>query len=156
MIKTKYILFIYTLFSNDEDVEKFCSGFFKYEKLESLKFIVENKQNVIIIFDSDLDTQEISTFLNQEVMTLIKPLYLKFYFLFNFISLTSAQVSKELKDYIFDTSPSNETNLIKLDYNINTAKPEFDYTRLMEKVKEFGVNKLTEEERKFLDEYLLD
>ena len=58
-----------------------------------------------------------------------------------------------MKDYIFDTSPSNETNLIKLDYNINTAKPEFDYTRLMEKVKEFGVNKLTEEERKFLDEY---
>jgi len=49
-----YILFLYGSFEDREDIEFFCSEIFPSESIISIKYIIENNQNIIVIFDSEI------------------------------------------------------------------------------------------------------
>ena len=55
-----YILFIYGNFEDREDIEFFCAEVFPSESIVSVKYIIENNQNIIIIFDSDKEKMELA------------------------------------------------------------------------------------------------
>ena len=55
-----YILFVYGNFEDREDIEFFCSDVFPSESILSVKYIIENNQNIIIIFDSYKEKLELA------------------------------------------------------------------------------------------------
>ena len=56
-----YILFIFGLFEDHEDVEYFCNEIFTQSRaVESVKYVIENSQNIIIIFESELEYTRLS------------------------------------------------------------------------------------------------
>ena len=56
-----YILFIFGMFDDHEDIEFFCSHVITESKtIESIRFIIENSENIIVIFDSSEEPNKIS------------------------------------------------------------------------------------------------
>jgi hypothetical protein len=56
-----YILFIFGMFDDHEDIEYFCTEVLAESKvIESVRFVIENSQNIIVIFDSEFDHKNIS------------------------------------------------------------------------------------------------
>ena len=48
-----YILFIFGMFDDHEDIEYFCTEVLAESKvIESVRFVIENSQNIIVIFES--------------------------------------------------------------------------------------------------------
>ena len=57
-----YILFVFGMFDDHEDVEYFCSDVLGENPIiNSVRYVIENSQNIIVIFDSDSDYKTIST-----------------------------------------------------------------------------------------------
>ena len=51
-----YILFIFGMFEDHEDIEYFCMDIIgEMTCVSSVRYVIENSQNVIVIFDSDKD-----------------------------------------------------------------------------------------------------
>jgi hypothetical protein len=74
----------------------------------------------------------------------------KFYFIFERSSLVTAHLPEQVKDFIFKPLP--EASSIKIDYIKNTPE-ELDLDRVLEKIEETGLDSLTDEEKKFLDNF---
>ena len=77
-----YILFLYGSFEDREDIEFFCSEVFPSESIMSVKYIIENNQNIIVIFDSELEKVELAKELYQVLPTYLRVsriLYLNHY-----------------------------------------------------------------------------
>ena len=55
-----YILFIFGLFEDQEDIDYFCTQVLgDNPSFNSVRFIIEREQNIIMLFDSDNDEQKI-------------------------------------------------------------------------------------------------
>jgi hypothetical protein len=74
----------------------------------------------------------------------------RFYFIFDRSNLVSAHVPQQIKDFIY--KPSNAKFM-----NLEYAKPEssqvFELDDLLEKIEKTGMDSLTSEEKKFLDNF---
>ena len=57
---TRYVLFLYGSFIDDEEVEFFCTEIFTDVKFHNIRFLVENIRNLIILFDSNMEKKELS------------------------------------------------------------------------------------------------
>jgi hypothetical protein len=56
-----FILFIFGMFEDHEDIEYFCNGILtESPTINSVRYVIENSQNIIVIFDSDRDYKTIS------------------------------------------------------------------------------------------------
>ena len=56
-----YILFIFGMFDDQEDIEYFCTQIIGDNPLfKSVRFIVEKEENIIVLFDSDVDNETLS------------------------------------------------------------------------------------------------
>ena len=64
--------------------------------------------------------------------------------------MVTAHIPAEVKDFIF--KPSNENMIISMDYDKNPIKP-MDLDALLDKIKQFGIESLTEDEKFFLDNF---
>jgi hypothetical protein len=144
-----YLLFIYGVFDDHEDVEFFCTEVFgKTPKLLSITYIIEtNTSNIIIIFDSDYDTKTLSN----ELFHILKNENIKFYFIFQRDSLVSAHLPPQVKDIIFKPRASDET-IMTIDFN-DDKEHIMDLDELLEKIEKTGVQSLTPEEKNFLDNF---
>lgn len=142
-----YILFIFATFDDHEDITFFCTEILSGSNaVKSLKYVIESTQNIIVIFDSELEKKELS----QELYEILSMDPVKFYFIFERSSLVSAHLPEQVKDFIFKPLPESST--IKIDYIKNTPE-ELDLDRLLEKIEEMGIDSLTDEEKKFLDNF---
>lgn len=142
-----YILFIFATFDDHEDITFFCTEILSGSNaVKSLKYVIESTQNIIVIFDSELEKKELS----QELYEILSMDPVKFYFIFERSSLVSAHLPEQVKDFIFKPLP--ESSAIKIDYIKNTPE-ELDLDRLLEKIEEMGIDSLTDEEKKFLDNF---
>ena len=74
----------------------------------------------------------------------------KFYFLFERSSLVCAHLPEQVKDFIFKPLP--ESSAIEINYIKNTPE-EMDLDVVLEKIEKMGISSLTEEEKKFLDNF---
>lgn len=142
-----FILFIFGTFDDHEDIVFFCTEILSGTPgVNSLKYVIESSQNIIVIFDSDLDNKELS----HELHDLLVLDMIKFYFMFERNSLVSAHLPEQIKDFIFKPLP--ESSAIEITYiknNVNTL----DLDEVLEKIEKMGIGGLTDEEKNFLDNF---
>jgi len=141
-----YILFIFGMFDDHEDIEYFCTEVLAESKvIESVRFVIENSQNIIVIFDSEFDHKNISN----ELFGLLINDNIKFYFIFDRENLVTAHLPAEVKDFIF--KPANTNHIVRIEYE--KTSPILDLDQVLEKIEESGIASLTPEEKKFLDNF---
>jgi len=142
-----FILFVFGMFEDHEDIEFFCNEVLgEYQSIHSVRYVIENSQNIIVIFDSDTEYKTLS----QELYTLLVNDSVKFYFIFDRDNLVSAHLPQQVKDFIFKPGISN--TIIKLDYS-RESSPAMDLDELLDKIEQMGIESLTIEEKNFLDNF---
>jgi len=143
MMKT-YMLFIYGMFEDHEDVEYFCSDILSdCKSVDSIKYVMEGDQNLIVIFDSNEDYETLS----KDLYNFIVNDNIKFYFVFQRESIVTAHLPHNVKDFIF--KPAGDNNVLRLDYNMGPM----DLDEVLEKIEKLGIESLTPDEKKFLDNF---
>jgi len=143
-----FILFIFGMFEDQEDIEYFCTQILGDNPLfTSIKFVVEREQNIIVIFDSDIDEKTLSN----ELYSILINDNIKFYFIFDRENLITAHVPKEIKDFIFKNT--NENSIVKIEYERVKKPLKLDLDQVLDKIEEKGMESLTPEEKKFLDNF---
>jgi hypothetical protein len=150
MDKSKtFILFIFGMFEDYEDVEYFCTDIIgELPFIKTVRYVIENTQNIIVIFESDLDY----TTLSNEMFTILIDDSIKFYFMFDRHSLVTAHLPLEVKNFIF--KPATENQIVKVEYDKPSKPTEImDLDQLLDKIKQMGVESLTIEEKNFLDNF---
>ena len=139
-----YILFIFGMFEDHEDVEFFCNDILSDIKtIKKLRYIIENSQNLIVIFDSD---DNIKTLSNDVYKYLVNE-NIKLYFIFERDTMVTAHLPNNIKDFIF--KPVDDEFSVRLDYIGN----DLDLDSLLDKIDQLGIDSLTPEEKNFLDNF---
>jgi len=142
-----FILFIFGMFEDHEDIEFFCTEILSdVPVINKVRYVIENSQNIIVIFDSDSDYKTLS----QDLYSLLTNDSVKFYFIFDRDSLVSAHLPQQVKDFIF--KPKGDSTVMKIEYDKNT-NPSMDLDELLDKIEQMGIESLTPEEKKFLDNF---
>jgi hypothetical protein len=146
-----FILFLYGSFENHEEIEHFCFEIFGVNpSVHSVRFVIENEKNIIVIFDSESLRGE----LTKELHQLLSIDMIKFYFLFERESLYTANLPVQMKDFIF--KPKENESYLRIEYDINKKEPkniDFDLDNILEKIELLGIDSLSKEEKKFLDNF---
>jgi hypothetical protein len=146
-----YLLFIYGVFDDDQDIEFFCLEILGQSPfVSSVRYIIENNQNIIVMFDSNEDNMVLSN----EIHLLSKNDSVKFYFLIEKPSLVSVYLPETINDYIFKPSTSDPL-MIKVEYQKNTEvqRADLNLDDVLDKIDYYGIESLTPEEKKFLDNF---
>jgi len=150
MDKSKtFILFIFGMFEDYDDLEYFCTDIIgELPFIKTVRYVIENTQNIIVIFESDLDY----TTLSKEMFTILIDDNIKFYFMFDRHSLVTAHLPLEVKNLIFKTTTENQ--IVKVEYDKPSKPTEImDLDQLLDKIKQMGIESLTSEEKNFLDNF---
>jgi hypothetical protein len=135
------------MFEDHEDIEYFCNEILgESPTINSVRYVIENSQNIIVIFDSETDYKTLS----QDLYTLLMNDNVKFYFIFDRDSLVTAHLPQQVKDFIF--KPSGTSTMIRVDYDKNSS-PSMDLDELLDKIEQMGIESLTPEEKNFLDNF---
>jgi hypothetical protein len=140
-----FILFVFGDFEDHGDIEFFCLEHFSEISEKGVKYVIENDGNCIIIFETEKTKQE----LHDKLSVLLAIEQIKFYFLFERSSIVSTYLPETLKDFVF--KPMSEEN-IKLLME-SKPKPSMDLDEILDKIDQQGVNSLTDDEKKFLDDF---
>ena len=126
-----YVLFIFGMFDDHEDIEYFCTDVIGESKvIESIRFIIENSENIIVIFDSKMGPTEV----DRELYTMLIDEHIKFYFIFQREHMVTAHLPQQIKDLIF--TPTIDNTIIRVDYEKNKKREILDLDRLLEKIEE--------------------
>jgi hypothetical protein len=145
-IKT-YTLFIYGTFEDHEEVEYFCMEVMSNSPaVKTLRYVIENNNNIIVIFDSEMEPKNLST----ELLTFMINDTIKYYLLYPLDTLITAHLPEKLKDFIFKPQEFNVN--IKVEY-IKPNKKNYDLDEVLEKIEKSGVDSLTDDEKNFLDNF---
>ena len=140
-----YILFIFGMFDDQEDIEYFCSEILSdCKSIQHIRYVMESFQNLIVIFDTDVDYK----ILSQDVYGTIANDSIKFYFIFERDTLVTAHLPHNVKEFIFKPTNDND-NVIRLNYD----GFKLDLDEVLEKIEKMGLNSLTPEEKNFLDNF---
>ena len=143
-----YILFIYGMFDDTEDMEFYCHEILSNNPVvKRLKFVVENNKNLIVIIDSDAAHDELSKGLHKDLLDQ----NVKFYFLFRRDELVSANLPEEVKEFIFGNEKP-ETFMV-VQYSKKSRVKSLDLDKVLEKIKKDGIDSLTKDEKNFLDNF---
>lgn len=142
-----YILFLFGMFDDHEDIEYFCMEVLgECKSISSLKYVIENSKNIIVIFDSEKEKND----LLNELEPLILNENILFYFLFERDGLVSTFIPETLRDLIF--KPSSDIRKIHIEYK-HFEKPEMTLDEVLDKIDQHGIESLTPEEKKFLENF---
>lgn len=147
-----YLLFIYGTFENHEEIDFFCMDVLSNsEVIKTLKYVIENGENIIVIFETDVDYLELST----ELYKLMNNETVVYYFLFNRDTLITAHIPERLKDFIF--KPSTESNddyiEIKTGPIPEKSKVDLNLDYVLDKIEKSGFESLNDDEKKFLENF---
>ena len=145
-VKT-YTLFIYGTFEDHEEVEYFCMEVMSNSPaVKTLRYVIENNNNIIVIFDSEMEAKNLST----ELLTFMINDTIKYYLLYPLDTLVTAHLPEKLKDFIF--KPKELGVNIKVEY-IKPTKKSYDLDEVLEKIERDGLDSLTDDEKNFLDNF---
>jgi hypothetical protein len=138
------------MFEDHEDIEYFCTEILNdVSVVTKVRYVIENSQNIIVIFDSDSDYKTIST----ELFIALSNDSVKFYFIFDRDSLVTAHLPQQVKDFIFKPQ-TEEDIIIRIEYDKNKKEdPSMDLDDLLDKIEKMGIESLTPEEKNFLDNF---
>jgi hypothetical protein len=142
-----YCLFIFGTFEDHDEIEFFCSEILtELTTVNKLKYVIENSKNIIVIFESGSEHSTIS----KDLLNIMVSDAIKFYFLYPLDTMITAHLPEQLKDFIF--KPVIEPLSIKIEY-IKSETPNLDLDDVLEKINKNGLDSLTVEEKKFLDNF---
>lgn len=147
-----YLLFIYGTFENHEEIDFFCMDVLSdSEVIKSLKYVIENGENIIVIFETDVDYLELST----ELYKLMNNETVVYYFLFNRDTLITAHIPERLKDFIFKPSTESNDDYIEIKTNPIPEKSKVDLNLdyVLDKIEKSGFESLNDDEKKFLENF---
>jgi cephalosporin hydroxylase len=138
------------MFEDHEDIEYFCTEILSdVSVVTKVRYVIENSQNIIVIFDSDSDYKTIST----ELFIALSNDSVKFYFIFDRDSLVTAHLPQQVKDFIFKPQ-TDEDVFIRIEYDKHKKDdPSMDLDELLDKIDKMGIDSLTPEEKNFLDNF---
>lgn len=143
-----YVLFVYGEFDDYEDVQFFYMEVIaKSPCVKTLKYVIENDNDFIVIFDSDYDQQKLS----MELLTFMINDTVKYYVVFPLDTMITAHLPEKIKDIIF--KPMENSTKISITYIGPEENKNFDLDEVLEKIKKKGLDSLTPEEKKFLDNF---
>jgi hypothetical protein len=143
-----YVLFIFGMFDDHEDIEYFCSHVISESKtIESIRFMIENSENIIVSFDSIQEPSKIS----EDLFPLLIDEHIKFYFIFDIKNLITAHLPQQIKDLLYKQFDDN--TIVRIDHERIKKTIGLDLDDLLEKIKDYGVESLTEDEKNFLDNF---
>jgi hypothetical protein len=114
--------------------------------VKTLRYVIENNNNIIVIFDSEMEPKNLST----ELLTFMINDTIKYYLLYPLDTLITAHLPEKLKDFIFKPQEFNVN--IKVEY-IKPNKKNYDLDEVLEKIEKSGVDSLTDDEKNFLDNF---
>lgn len=142
-----YILFLYGMFDDMEDIEYYCNEILMQNKsVHKLKFIVENEKNLVLIIQSKQGHDEFSKSLHQD-LTMDQ---VKFYFLFKRDEMIAAHLPEKVKEFIFGRV---DDQYLMVKYSRPKKTISLDVDQILDKIKTDGIDSLTIEEKKFLDDF---
>lgn len=147
-----YLLFIYGTFENHEEIDFFCMDVLSNsEVIKTLKYVIENGENIIVIFETDVDYLELST----EPYKLMNNETVVYYFLFNRDTLITAHIPERLKDFIFKPSTESNDDYIEIKTNPIPEKSKVDLNLdyVLDKIEKSGFESLNDDEKKFLENF---
>lgn len=142
-----YILFFNGNFKSRKDLEIFTAEtFITSSSISSIKYIIEKRGSIIIIFNSQLDEEEIK----EEIRTIFLDEPIKFYFLFNIKSLLDIKIPEEIKTMIYNEIPKDSVFFIEV---FTRDADDFDIDEILEKIEKNGIKSLTKSEKNYLDNF---
>ena len=149
-IKMKsFLLFLFGVFEDHEDIEYFCVEVLgQSEAIQEVRFVIESKNNLIVIFDSDYDDGKIS----EEIYSLCTNDNIKFYFLVERDGIVTSHLPEQVNDFVFKPKNVRPNTIMKVEYKKNT-KNEINLDEVLDKLNELGIDSLTTDERNFLDNF---
>lgn len=144
-----YILFIFGMFEDTEDIEFYCNEvLLENPAVKSLRFIVENSRNLIVILESDKTQKELSKSIHTDLLDQ----NVKFYFIFRRDEVVSAHIPEQVKKFIYGDL-KDEEKYIMVQYSKSSRVDSLDLDEVLEKIKNKGMDSLTKDEKKFLDNF---
>jgi len=136
------------MFDDHEDIEYFCSHVISESKtIESIRFMIENSENIIVSFDSIQEPSKIS----EDLFPLLIDEHIKFYFIFDIKNLITAHLPQQIKDLLYKQFDDN--TIVRIDHERIKKTIRLDLDDLLEKIKDYGVESLTEDEKNLLDNF---
>lgn len=144
---TSYILFLFGNFNDFEDIEFYCLQVLgQSEKIDEIKYIIQNLQNIIVIFDSSVDKStliiELTDLLNNENV--------HYYFVIEQKNVFMVSLPDNMSDLIFKPQKKIPNEPKKTTSNLNQ---KLDLNAILEKIHKYGVDSISLAEKKFLDNY---
>jgi hypothetical protein len=144
-----FILFIFGMFEDTEDIEFYCNEILlENPAVKSLRFIVENSKNLIVLIESDKTQKELSKSLHKDLLDQ----NVKFYFIFRRDEIVSAHIPEQVKKFIYG-EVKEEEKYIMVQYSKISKVDSLDLDEVLEKIKNKGIDSLTKDEKKFLDNF---
>jgi hypothetical protein len=144
---TPYILFLFGNFNDFEDIEFYCLQVLgQSEKIDEIKYIIQNLQNIIVIFDSSVDKStliiELTDLLNNENV--------HYYFVVEQKNVFMVSLPDNMSDLIFKPQKKIPNEPKQISNNLNQ---KLDLNSILEKIHKYGVDSISLAEKKFLDNY---
>ena len=144
-----FILFIFGMFEDTEDIEFYCNEILlENPAVKSLRFIVENSKNLIVLIESDKTQKELSKSLHKDLLDQ----NVKFYFIFRRDEIVSVHIPEQVKKFIYG-EVKEEEKYIMVQYSKISKVDSLDLDEVLEKIKNKGIDSLTKDEKKFLDNF---
>ncbi len=139
-----YILFLYGEFEDVSDIEFFINEIIsEIASLTEIRFVVQNFKSIIVIFNSDNSPKE----LDDDFSLLVDLEQVSYYMLFNLNNIVSFVIPESLNNIIFKPQKT------KINDELNEENRKFDLDEILEKISKNGINSISEEEKKFLDDF---
>lgn len=146
---TSYILFLYGNFNDFEDIEFFCLQVLgQSEKVNEVKYIIQNLQNIIVIFDTDVDKSTLII----ELTDLLNNDNVHYYFVIEQKNVFMVSLPDNMSDLIFKPQKKQDVKTKKIE---KSEKQNFDLNAILEKIHKYGVDSISIAEKKFLDSFNL-
>jgi hypothetical protein len=145
---TTYLIFLYGMFDDYEDIEYFCTEVVgEHPVINNLRFVVENSKNLILILDTEARQEELS----KELYEILVNDNVKFYFVFRRDEVITAHLPEQVKDFLFSKM---EDQYLRIEYSKPKKEPQsLDLDDVLEKIERDGIDSLTKDEKKFLDNF---
>jgi len=144
---TTYVLFLFGTFEDMDDVEYFCMEVLgASESIASLKYMIENSKNIIVIFDTTVELEKIQN----ELSSLLNNENVLFYFMFKKESIVLSHIPETMNNLIF--KPTSQILKFQIGDMVEDNQ-EHNLDDILDKIEKTGVESLTPSEKKFLDNF---
>lgn len=145
-----YILIIMGMFKSHEEIDEFCENRLSLlPSVKSIKYVIENTQNLIVLFESDLDVQTMSN----QMYKFLTEQNIKFYFIFKRDDIVTAFLPQEVKKFLFNSNQNENKMFINYKEITNSVDEEVQLDVVLDKIRKGGVKILTSKEKNFLDNF---